>query len=131
MSPWDAWMGSMPCCSSRARFSKRLRAVVIATSLVKNPTRGSLFQFKRNPCLLRYIQQVTHHRFQQRNTFFASDRFGFSFRIAGNQRAVCSGRGLAVAKDFDPFVPLLDRVLIDRTIDPPLAFGFLANRCSG
>jgi len=74
-----------------------------------------LLRFKRYSRLPRYIQQVIHHRFQQRDSLFASDRFRLSLRIAGNQRAVGARGGLGVAEDVNPVVDLFfELVLIDK-----------------
>jgi hypothetical protein len=54
----------------------------------------------------RDIQQIIDNGFQQRNSFFASDRFRFSLGIARNERAVCSRRGFSLAEDLNPVVDL-------------------------
>jgi hypothetical protein len=68
--------------------------------------------------LARDVEQVIDDRLDQRNSFAASDRFGFPFRVAGDQRAVGAGRQLGIAEDVNPFVDLLfELVLVDEAID--------------
>jgi hypothetical protein len=77
-----------------------------------------LLHFKRYSRLPRYIQQIIHHRFQQRDSFFASDRFGFALGIAGNQRAFGAGGRFRVAKYLNPVVDLfLELVFVDEAVD--------------
>ena len=73
---------------------------------------------KRYPRLLRYMQQVVHYRFQQRNALLASNRFRFSFRIAGNERVGSAGSGFGVAEDLNPIVDLAFKfVFVDEAVD--------------
>jgi hypothetical protein len=68
--------------------------------------------------LLRYIQQIVHHQFQQRNSFFASSCFRFTLWIAGNPRAVGAGSRLGLAKDVNPVVDLFfELVCADEAVD--------------
>jgi hypothetical protein len=64
---------------------------------------GSI-HLKQNSGFSRNVQQIVHHGLDQWNAFFASNRFGFALRIAGDQRAVDAGRRLGIAEDVNPFV---------------------------
>jgi hypothetical protein len=71
-----------------------------------------------NSCLFRNIEQIIHHRLQQRNPFLASDRFRFSFGIARNKRAVGAGCRLGFSEDLNPFVDLFFKfVFVDEAVD--------------
>ena len=71
-----------------------------------------------NSCFSCDIQQVIHHRFQQRYTFFASYRFSFPFRVAGDQRAGGAGGGFGIAEYFNPVVDLFfEFVFVDEAVD--------------
>ena len=60
----------------------------------------------------------SYHRLDQRNPFFASDRFRLALRIAGDQRAVGAGRRLGVAKDVNPVVDLFfELVFVNEAVD--------------
>ena len=77
-----------------------------------------LFHFKPDSSLSRYIQQVIHHRLDQRNTFFGPNRLGFSFWIAGYEWAIRARGRFGVSEDMNPLVDLfLELVLVDKTID--------------
>ena len=55
---------------------------------------------------------------QQRNSFFAADRFGFSLRVAGDERAVGAGGGFGFSEDVNPVVDLLfEFVFVDEAVD--------------
>jgi hypothetical protein len=96
--------------------------------------RTSLFYLKRNPRLPRYIQQVIHHRFQQRYSLLAADRLGFALWVAGDERAIGSRRGLRVSEDLNPVVDLpFELVFVDKTVGlrrPEKVTGDLAVRCA-
>jgi len=64
----------------------------------------SSLRLERYSCLARDIEQVIRYRLDQRNPFFAADRFGFALGIAGDQRAGGAGSRLGVAEDVNPFV---------------------------
>src|SRR5690349_24574049 len=68
--------------------------------------------------LARDVEQVIDDRLDQRNASAASNRFGFPFRVAGDQRAVGAGGRLGAAEDVNPFVDLLfELVLVDEAVD--------------
>jgi hypothetical protein len=49
---------------------------------------------------------------------FASNRLGFSLRIAGDEWAVGAGRGLGVSENPDPFVDLVfEFIFVDEAVD--------------
>jgi hypothetical protein len=71
-----------------------------------------LFQSYRR--LARDIQQVIHHRFDQRYSFLATERFRFPFWVAGDERALGSGSRLGVAEDVNPVIDLfLEFIFVD------------------
>ena len=71
-----------------------------------------------NSCLSRDIQQIVNHRFDQRYPFFAPDRFGFSFGIAGDQRAVGARRWFGFSENMNPVVDLFfEFVFVDEAVD--------------
>ena len=77
-----------------------------------------LFGFERYPGLLRNIQQIIHHRFQERSPFFTPHSFSFAFRVPRNQRAVGSRGGFGVAKNLNPVVDLVfELVFVDEAVD--------------
>ena len=53
---------------------------------------------KRDAGLAGDVQQFINHRLEQRDAFFAADRFGFALGIAGDQRAVGAGGGFGFSK---------------------------------
>jgi hypothetical protein len=58
----------------------------------------SLFYLKRKSPSPREIQQVIHHRLDEWNAFFASNRLRFSLRIAAVEGTVGAGGGFGIAK---------------------------------
>jgi hypothetical protein len=87
-------------------------------SIVVSDTLSAKQVHKLYPRFPRDIQQVIHHRCQERNSFFASNRFRLSLGIAGNQRAVGARGGFGVAKYANPVVDLfLELVLVDEAVD--------------
>jgi hypothetical protein len=66
----------------------------------------------------RDIEQIIDNGFQQRNSFFAANRFRFSFRIAWDQRAIGSWRRFGVSEDVNPVVDLFfEFVFVDEAVD--------------
>jgi len=80
----------------------------------KGKRESLLLHLKWYPRLPQDIQQVVHHRLDQRNAFFTADRFRFALGVAGDQRAVCAGCGFGFAKDMNPVVDLFfELVFVD------------------
>ena len=78
----------------------------------------SSLRLERYSCLARDIEQVIRYRLDQRNPFFAADRFGFALGIAGDQRAGGAGSRLGVAEDVNPFVDVFfEFIFVDEAID--------------
>src|SRR6266850_1894830 len=63
-------------------------------------------RLKRNSRLPRYIQQIIHQRFQQWDSFFASDRFPSRSGHRGLKGRWCRPPSLVLRKNVNPLVDL-------------------------
>src|SRR6266852_3077029 len=79
---------------------------------------GEKQSVERNACFAGDVAQVFEDGLDEWDPFFAAQFFGFAFRVAGNQRALGTGRWFGGAEDADVFVDLaLERIGLHEAVD--------------